>query len=177
MKLCFDDTWRGTDDGWRSGVCIGGGRTMDGRSGCVCGYGGDGVELRGQNLNLYVSMYWHPTACETLESSRNFQKGIFPPQLLPKRMLQNFSAVDGRETSETSMHSSRMRTARLFPVSPSINCAVNCSGVSVRGVSVWGCLFGGGGVCSWGRGCLLPGEGVSATPPCEQNDWQTDVKT
>ena len=44
MKLCFDDTWRGTDDGWRGGVCM-----------CVRGLGV--VEIRGQNLNLNVSMY------------------------------------------------------------------------------------------------------------------------
>ena len=45
------------------------------------------------------------------------------------------------------MHSSRMRTARLLPVSPR-----------------W-CLLPGGGWLLPGRGCLLPG-GVSAqTPP------------
>ena len=49
------------------------------------------------------------------------------------------------------LHSSRMRTARVLTVSPSMLCA--------RG---WGCLLLGG-VCSWGgRVCLLLGGGVSA---------------
>ena len=56
----------------------------------------------------------------------------------------------------TSMHSSRMRTARLLPVSPSMHCMVGggclllggvCSGVSVSGP-------GGGGSASGPRGCL-----------------------
>ena len=38
--------------------------------------------------------------------------------------------------------------------------------VSAQGVSAWGCLPGG----------CLPG-GVSQIPPCEENDWQTGVKT
>ena len=74
----------------------------------------------------------------------------------------------------TSKHSSRMRTARLLAVSPSMHCAGKvCSrkgGSAPRG----GALLPGGGLCSWG--CLLPGGGVSEcteadTPtPCEQND-------
>ena len=47
------------------------------------------------------------------------------------------------------MHYSRMRTARLLPVSPSMHCS--------RGVCSWG-VSAPGGVCS--RGCLL--QGVSA---------------
>ena len=45
----------------------------------------------------------------------------------------------------TSMHPSRMRTARLLPLSPSMHCA--------------------------GGGCLLPG-GRLPLFPCEQNDRQ-----
>ena len=54
------------------------------------------------------------------------------------------------------MHSSRMRTARLLPVSPSMHCA---GGVSSRGCLLWGCLLQGG-VCSGdvcSGGCLLLG--------------------
>ena len=52
--------------------------------------------------------------------------------------------------SKTRLHSSRMRTACLLPVSPSMHCAR-------------GCLFRGGGVfaprggCLAPVGCLLPG--------------------
>ena len=55
------------------------------------------------------------------------------------------------------MHSSRMRTAGLLPVSPSMHC-------TGRGISVRGCLLRGcrlwGGVCS-GRGSVCS-QGVSA---------------
>ena len=72
-----------------------------------------------------------------------------------------------------SMHSSRMPTARLLPVSLSMH----WGGVSALGVSApGGCLLPGG-VCSKGGCLLLPegggvcrGGGVSVTPPCEQND-------
>ena len=83
-------------------------------------------------------------------------------------------------TFQTSMHSNRMHTARLFPVSPSLTCA-----------KVGGCqLPGGGDGCLLpvgGEGCLLQGVsatgGVSAprgisqhalrqTPAREQNDRQ-----
>ena len=77
----------------------------------------------------------------------------------------------------TSMHSGRMHTARLLPVSPSMHCAGGCllqAGICSQGVSA-----PGGGVCSWGvcswelcswgrglstpGGCLLPGgRGMSA---------------
>ena len=49
------------------------------------------------------------------------------------------------------MHSSRMRTARLLPVSPSMLCAGG-------GLLLGGYAPGGGGVCSWG-GLLLEGAG------------------
>ena len=60
--------------------------------------------------------------------------------------------------SKTSMHSSRMRTARLLPVSPSMHC---------RGSAPGGCLLLGGvcscgGVCSWG---VSAPRGVSASGP------------
>ena len=81
------------------------------------------------------------------------------------------------------MHSSRMRTTRLLPVFPNMHCAGE--GVSaLGGVFSWGGLLVGG-VCS--QGGLLPegsasGGGVfqhalRQTLPCEQNDWQTGVKT
>ena len=75
----------------------------------------------------------------------------------------------------TRMHSSRMRTTRLFPVSPSMHCSWGVS--APRGCLLWGgvfapgwCLLPGGGVCS----CVCSG-GVGipacteADPPCEQN--------
>ena len=52
----------------------------------------------------------------------------------------------------TSMHSSRMRTARLLPVSPSMHCGGGCL---LWGCLLWGCLLPGG--MSAPRGCLLPG--------------------
>ena len=87
----------------------------------------------------------------------------------------------------TRLHSSRMRTARLLPVSPSMHCAGG--GLVREGVpGPRGCLLQGvpdprgvcsqGGVCSGGeRGaCLLSQEGVCVsqhamgqTPPREQN--------
>ena len=45
----------------------------------------------------------------------------------------------------TRLHSSRMRTARLLPVSPSMHCAGG-----------WGCLLPGGCTCFWSRGGYLP---------------------
>ena len=59
---------------------------------------------------------------------------------------------------ETNMHSSRMRTARLLPVSPSMHCA---GGVSALGV----CLLWERGVCSHGR-CLLQGDICSGGGVC-----------
>ena len=45
-------------------------------------------------------------------------------------------------SSKTSMHSSRMRTARLLPASPSMHCTGGC-------LLLGGCLLREG-VCSWG---------------------------
>ena len=97
-----------------------------------------------------------------------------------------------RNKLNTTMHSSRMRTACLLPVSPSMHCGWGVSapgGVGGVGVSVpRGLLLGG--VCSRGRGCSQEGEGegVCSWPgglllgglshyalgqtPCEQNDIQ-----
>ena len=59
------------------------------------------------------------------------------------------------------MHSSRMRTARLLPESPSMHCA---GGVSApRGCLLWGCLLQG---VSAPKGLSTPGEGVSAQGGC-----------
>ena len=78
-------------------------------------------------------------------------------------------------TYYTRLHSSRMHTARLLTVSPSMHCA---GGVSALG----GCLLWGV-VCSWG--CLLPGYvclggGIPACTeaerPCEQNSWHMLLK-
>ena len=89
----------------------------------------------------------------------------------------------------TRMHSSGMHTARLLTISQH---ALHRG--SVHPSIHWpeGCLPGGG-VCQGGRG-VCPGDGVSAQggvcwgvsaqecvcgrhPLCEQNDWQTGVKT
>ena len=67
------------------------------------------------------------------------------------------------------MHSSRMRTARLLPVSPSMHCA---GGVSTPGGAAPGGICSQGSVWSWG-GCLplvlggvcLWSQGVSASGP------------
>ena len=48
--------------------------------------------------------------------------------------------------SKTRMHSSRMRTAHLLPVSPSMHCSGGCTW------SVWCTWFGG---CTWSGGMYL----------------------
>ena len=58
--------------------------------------------------------------------------------------------------SKTSVHSSRMRTARLLAIYPNMHCT--------------------GGVCFWGGVPASVHAGI-ADPPDEQNDWQTGVKT
>ena len=59
-------------------------------------------------------------------------------------------------TKDTRMYSSRMRTARLLPVSPSVHCSWG------KGAWFWV------GVCSWGsawsQGCLLLGAGPRGVP-------------
>ena len=67
----------------------------------------------------------------------------------------------------TRMHSSRMRTARLLPVSPSMHCSGGCTwsvgGVPGPGESAWsgrGAVPGPTGVylvpgvCTWSVGCI-----------------------
>ena len=70
----------------------------------------------------------------------------------------------------TRMHSSRMRTACLLPISPSMHCSqggLPAGGVPARewylprGVPAWGCTC-------WG---YLP-----RYSPCEQNSWHTLLK-
>ena len=74
-----------------------------------------------------------------------------------------------QEKIQTRMHSSRMRTARLLPVFPSMHCSggCTCSGVAAQvGVPAWrGCTCPGGCTCL--EGLYLPGgvparEGVPA---------------
>ena len=85
--------------------------------------------------------------------------------------------------------SSRMRTVRLLPISPSMHCR---GGVCSQGVCLWSggfCLWSGGsasglgdlplgGVClwSWMGGWCIPAC-TGADTPCKQNDWPTGVKT
>ena len=75
---------------------------------------------------------------------------------------------DGLKLSyyKTRRHSSRMRTARLLPVSPSMHCSGGCT--CQRGVY----LPAGGGVPEGVGG--VPARGVPAQVPplCEQNDRQ-----
>ena len=86
------------------------------------------------------------------------------------------------------MHSSRMRTARMLTVSPSMLCTGGVyllwGGVTgLRGYLVWGGVPGPGGVpCPGGRGYLVqggvpgPGGTWSGTPPL-WTESQTPVKT
>ena len=75
----------------------------------------------------------------------------------------------------TSMHSIRLRTARLLPVFPSIHCSRGGSlplvwrGVGVRGVpdsgaGGWVYLCSGRVYCLWSRGCASQHE-LGQTPP------------
>ena len=78
---------------------------------------------------------------------------------------------------ETRLHSSKMRTARLLTVSPSIHCAERGM-PGPRGCLLWGCLVHGG--CLVLGGGLLPGGGIpactKADSPHEQNFWHTLLK-
>ena len=83
-----------------------------------------------------------------------------------------------RQRILTSMHSSKMRTARLLPVSPSMYCAAGKGGHLLREVSApRGCVccrgvcLLPGGICSWGTACYRRGwaacsQGVSAQGRC-----------
>ena len=63
----------------------------------------------------------------------------------------------------TSLHSSRMRTAYLLPVSPSMHCA---GGVSAPGGGCLPLVPGGYPSMQWGR----------APPFCEHNSWHRLLK-
>ena len=70
----------------------------------------------------------------------------------------------------TRLHSSRMRTARLLPVSPSMHCTGWGLSAPGRSACLWSehaCLWsGGGGACLWSQGVSLwSGEGVPASSP------------
>ena len=60
-------------------------------------------------------------------------------------LLKYFQLLPYKYKTKTRLHSSRMRTARLLPVSPSMHCAAR------------GCVLLGGGCLLPGRGCLRPG--------------------
>ena len=60
---------------------------------------------------------------------------------------------------KTSMHSSRVRTARLLPISPSMHCTGGSQVVPL--VPGGACLWSGGGLC-------IPACNGADTP-CEQN--------
>ena len=62
---------------------------------------------------------------------------------------------ESEKKSKTSMHSSRMRTTRVLPVSPSMHCAGGCL-LRGRGFSPGGCLLPGGLLPKGGK-CLLQG--------------------
>ena len=77
-----------------------------------------------------------------------------------------------RNSVLTRMHSSRMRTAHLLPVSPSMHYGGGSAlGVSAPRVGV----YFQGGVCWWGvsasgpRGCVSQ-HAIGQTPPCGQTD-------
>ena len=79
--------------------------------------------------------------------------GVFKSQYFPSAYFFN-----RKFNIKTSMHSSRKRTARLLPVSPSMHCA---GGVSAPG----GVCSGSGGVCSGGGFCL-----AGCIPACTEAD-------
>ena len=68
-----------------------------------------------------------------------------------------YSVVGLANNCETRLHSSRMRTGRLLPVSPSMHCA--------EGV----CSRGGGGACLWSLRGGYPSMQWDRPPLCEQN--------
>ena len=112
--------------------------------------------------NMFTEIFFHGTEAIPLPIwtlSNNFRPSIYI------RYQTMYKA--------TRMDSSRMSSARLLPVSPSMHCS--------RGGGVY--LPGGaptGGTCPGGvpaGGCTCPGGTCPGTPlPCEQNDWQTGVK-
>ena len=80
-----------------------------------------------------------------------------------ERKRNNFVDQSSEKNSQTRMHSSRMRTARLLPASPSMHCSGGCTWSQgmylpnlVRG-GTWstGCTCLGG---TWSTGCTCLGE-------------------
>ena len=85
-------------------------------------------------------------------------------------------SLQGYSQHRTRLHSSRMHTAHLLTVSPSMHCWRG--GLLPGGLPAWG------GACSWGRDCSwggVPAPGGSGIPACteadpppyEQNSWHT----
>ena len=85
-----------------------------------------------------------------------------------------FTVLSSRKLRKIKLHSSRMHTARLLTVSPSMHCAWGVP--ALRGAC------SRGGVSAPGGGGLLPGRVVSqhalkqTLPPSEQNSWHTLLK-
>ena len=91
-------------------------------------------------------------------------------------ITRNALDIELLKTLETRRHSSRMRTARLLPVSPSMHCAgwlVSVQGVSARGVSAHGECLPKGLSAEWvsAKGVCISTCNEGDTPP-EQNDRQ-----
>ena len=85
-------------------------------------------------------------------------------------VLELFSERDEKNSFETSMHSSRMRTACLLHVSPSMHCSrgggLILGGVCFpEGCASWGCLLPGG-VCF--PGVFASMGGSAQTPPMDK---------
>ena len=77
---------------------------------------------------------------------------------------------------QTRLHSSRMRTVRLLPISPSMHCAGRVPASGAGGGLLPGGVPTSGpeGVCSWGVPASGPGGGCipacnGADAPCGQN--------
>ena len=65
-----------------------------------------------------------------------------------------------KKYNRTRLHSSRMRTARMLTISPSMLCARRCAWS-------WGCFGLEGGCLVWG-GCLAWGGGGGGIPACTE---------
>ena len=126
----------------------------------------------------------HDLVCRTCKGYENNRKCWGVDLFSDYRVLvQNWSfSFVNEKYKETRLHSSRMHTARLLTVSPSLHCT---GGGLVRGDVCSRGVPGPGGVCF--GGCLLwgvpgPQEGcgipacTEADPPCEQNSWHTPLK-
>ena len=101
---------------------------------------------------------------------RDRERGLFfCISWIVKLMLKFYSIFVEINHYVARLHSSRMHTAHLLTVSPSMHCAGGvCSwgGVCFWGMSAsGGCLLPRVGVCFWGM-CLLPG-GIPACPEAD----------